>query len=50
MDLPWGKKAVRVSIAIGADADLDVLEKFIGNSELKPLQANNPESLVRHIK
>jgi uncharacterized protein YegL len=50
MDLPWGKKAVRVSIAIGADADLDVLEKFIGNSELRPLQANNPESLVRHIK
>lgn len=47
---PWGKKAVRISIAIGEDADLDVLQKFVGHSELKPLQANNPEALVRHIK
>jgi uncharacterized protein YegL len=50
MDQPWGKKAVRISIAIGEDADLDVLQKFIGNSEIKPLQANNSESLVRFIK
>lgn len=50
MDLPWGKKAVRISIAIGDDADLQVLQRFIGNAELKPLQANNPEALVRHIK
>jgi uncharacterized protein YegL len=47
---PWGKKAVRISIAIGEDANLDVLQKFIGHSEMKPLQANNPEALVRHIK
>jgi uncharacterized protein YegL len=50
MALPWGKKAVRIAIAIGADADLDVLAKFIGNPEIKPLQANNPEQLVNHIK
>jgi uncharacterized protein YegL len=50
LDLPWGKKAVRVAIAIGEDADLDVLQKFIAHPELKPLQANNPEALVRHIK
>lgn len=50
MDLPWGKKAVRIAIAIGEDADLDVLQRFIGNAELKPLQANSPEMLVRHIK
>src|ERR1035438_2468096 len=50
MDQPWGKKAVRISIAIGGDADHDVLQKFIGHSELKPLYANNPEALVRHIK
>jgi uncharacterized protein YegL len=50
MDLPWGKKAVRVAIAIGEDADHEVLQKFIAHPELKPLQANNPESLVRHIK
>lgn len=50
MDEPWGKKAVRIAIAIGGDADHEVLEKFIGHPELKPLQANNPEALVRHIK
>jgi uncharacterized protein YegL len=50
MDLPWGKKAVKISIAIGADADLSVLQKFIGNNEIKPLEANNVESLVSYIK
>jgi uncharacterized protein YegL len=50
MEQPWGKKAVRVAIAIGEDADLDPLQKFIGHPELKPLQANNPEALVAKIK
>ncbi len=50
MDLPWGRKAVRVAIAIGADADKEVLQKFIGHPEIKPLEANNPESVVRYIK
>ncbi|MDX9953662.1 MAG: VWA domain-containing protein [Anaerolineae bacterium] len=50
MDQPWGKKAVRIAIAIGTDADLDVLQKFIGNPEILPLQANNPESLVKYIR
>lgn len=26
------------------------MKKFIGHPELQPLQANNPEALVRHIK
>ncbi len=50
MDQPWGKKAVRVAIAIGQDADREVLERFIDHPELKPLEANNPEALVNHIK
>jgi len=50
MDQAWGKKAVRIAIAIGEDADNDVLQKFIGHAELKPLQANNSESLVKYIK
>lgn len=50
LDQPWGKKAVRIAIAIGADADLDVLQKFIGNPEILPLQANNPEALVKYIR
>jgi uncharacterized protein YegL len=47
---PWGKKAVRIAIAIGGDADPDCLQEFIGNVEFKPLQANNPERLVQLIK
>jgi uncharacterized protein YegL len=50
LNQPWGKKAVRIAIAIGEDADLDVLQKFINNPEIKPLRANTPEALVRYIK
>lgn len=50
LDIPWGKKAVRIAIAIGEDADYDVLNRFIANPEIKPLQANNPEALAKHIK
>jgi len=50
MDQPWGKKAVRLSIAIGEDADLDVLQRFMGHPELKPLRANNAEELTRYIR
>ncbi len=47
---PWGRKAVRIAIAIGDDADLGVLQKFMDNPELPPLRANNPEQLVKRIK
>jgi len=50
MSQPWGKKAVRLSIAIGQDANIDVLQQFIGHSEIKPLRANNADSLIRYIK
>ena len=47
--LPWFRKAVRIAISIGSDADDDVLVEFTGNRELV-LQANNPTALVRMIK
>ena len=50
MAQPWGKKAVRIAIAIGEDASRDELQKFIGHSEVRPLEANSPEALVRFIK
>lgn len=50
MRQPWGVKAVRIAIAIGEDADNEVLQTFIGDRELKPLQANNAEALVQYIK
>jgi uncharacterized protein YegL len=46
----WGKKAVRIAIAIGRDADTDVLTQFIDHPEIKPLQANNPDQLVQYIR
>jgi len=50
MGQPWGMKAVRISIAIGEDADLDVLQEFIGNPEVKPLVASNVQDLTKKIK
>jgi uncharacterized protein YegL len=46
----WAQKAVRLAIAIGKDADVNVLSKFIGHSELQPLLANNSPALVNYIK
>ena len=47
--LPWGKKAVRIAISIGRDADNDILQEFTGNRELV-LQANNATMLTKMIK
>ena len=49
MGTPWGKKAVRIAIAIGKDADIAVLEQFTGNRELV-LEAKNPQLLIQFIK
>ncbi|MFZ9738379.1 MAG: hypothetical protein ACO3EZ_10265 [Prochlorotrichaceae cyanobacterium] len=50
MTQPWAKKAVRLAIGMGQDVEVEPLEKFIGNPEIKPLQANNPGALSRFIK
>lgn len=50
MGQPWGVKAVRISIAIGDDADMDVLQKFMGHPELKPIKVENARDLVNKIK
>ena len=50
MAQPWGKRAVRMAIGIGDDADLDVLRQFIGHNEIEPLTAKNPGDLVQFIK
>lgn len=50
MRKPWARKSVRIGIGIGYDADMEVLQKFIGNSELKPLLAHNAEELVNYIR
>jgi uncharacterized protein YegL len=50
MSQPWGKKAVRIAIGIGTDVNYSVLDRFIGNPEIKALHANNAEQLVNYIK
>jgi len=49
LNLPWGKKAVKIAISIGQDADDSVLEEFTGNKELV-LQANSSAMLTKMIK
>jgi uncharacterized protein YegL len=47
---PWGKKAVRLAIAIGENIGTTRLQQFIGHAELQPLRANNAEDLVKYIR
>ena len=51
---PWAAKAVRLAIAIGHDADLEVLQQFIGTdigrNTRRPLQANDSNTLARYIQ
>jgi uncharacterized protein YegL len=49
LKMPWGKKAVRIAISIGKDADDDVLTEFTGNPELV-FKANNATMLTGLIK
>jgi uncharacterized protein YegL len=59
MELPWARRSVRISIAIGHQADLEVLQRFIGSSVdvngstrmlRKPLHASNASELVEYIE
>ena len=47
----WGKKAVRIAIAIGEDVDLSALSQFCSNpGENPPLVADRASELVAFIK
>ncbi|MDT0266661.1 tellurium resistance protein [Streptomyces sp. DSM 44915] len=47
---PWGKRAVRVAIGIGEDADKDMLKEYLNNPEQEPLRVKNPKQLVAAIR
>jgi uncharacterized protein YegL len=47
---PWGMRSLRMSIAIGRDADEDVLRRFMSESDRGPILASNPEQLVRSVR
>ena len=50
----WGRKAVRVVVAIGEDAASDEAQAFfrafIDNESLAPFQVNHPEALVEAVR
>lgn len=50
LQLPWGRHAVRLAVAIGRDADRDVLRQFIADPSVVPLEANSPEALARQMR
>jgi uncharacterized protein YegL len=52
LNLPWGKRAVRLAIAIGDEADYNEAEllKFVSHQEIGVLKAHNPGELVNYIK
>jgi uncharacterized protein YegL len=50
MATPWGKRAVRLAIAIGRDASYSTLQRFIGNDEIHPVQADSPEAIVEALR
>ncbi len=52
MEQPWGKESIRLAITFGGDSDLDILQKFIGHDEIKPLQIQSYKTdvIFRYIK
>jgi uncharacterized protein YegL len=46
----WGRRAVRVAIGIGQDADFDVLREFLANPELEPLRVNHAGQIASAIR
>jgi uncharacterized protein YegL len=47
---PWGRAAIRLSIAIGRDADVEVLERFVSDPAIGVLQADNTLELAEYIR
>jgi len=47
---PWAKKMVRLAIAIGDDCDMNVMQEFINNKEVKSLKASNAGQLTKYLK
>lgn len=48
--MPWGARAVRMAVAIGADADYDTLAAFVADPALEPVTASNPEQLMMALR
>ena len=49
LSLRWGKKALKVAVAIGRDADREVLAEFTQDPSLV-FEVNNPTALINFIR
>lgn len=47
---PWGRRAVRLAVAVGSDVDLDVLQDFIDDPHVAPFTARDPEQLAYLVR
>ncbi|MDX3521325.1 tellurium resistance protein [Streptomyces scabiei] len=47
---PWGRRSLRVAIAVGDDADRGILQEFLQNPELEPLNAGRISELARSLR
>jgi hypothetical protein len=51
MATTWGPRSLRLAVAIGRDADRDVLQQFIGyGTGHTPLQADDPDAIIDAIQ
>lgn len=50
VDEPWSRSAVRMAVGIGRDADMEVLDRFVGSDGPGAVTANNPEQLMKMIR
>ncbi|WP_194908261.1 vWA domain-containing protein [Catenulispora rubra] len=46
----WGRKAVRIAVAIGDDADKAMMQVFLGNDERRVLTSHNAHELAAQIR
>ncbi len=50
MSKPWAKKAYRLAISVADEVEKTVLEDFIGNINIKPIEVENAMQLTTYIK
>ena len=51
MENPLGAQALRLAVAIGRDADLELLQEFIGeDSRYRPVRAGEPEAIIEAVE
>lgn len=47
--VPWAQRAVRIAIALGPEAKLEPLEKFMDDPEREPFRADEFDSLIHQF-